>query len=196
MSNDASGVIWRRLKYMLSPQLDCYKHISERVVGMDVLDIGFGTGFGTVQLASRARIVRAIEIDPSSVAFAKGVFPLPNITWEQGDIIGYRSAQWSAIVCLEVLEHVPDWRSALESMASLLSSDGTLYISGPNANANLRKNDIHEREWTAKEFVDALHGYFEDVNLVDYSLTETLGEDTRRTPLLALCRNPKSQNSI
>ena len=185
MSNNATGVLWRRLSYFLSPQLDIYKHLAPKVAGLDVLEVGFGTGFGTVQLASSAGRVTAIETDPSSVAFAKYVFPLRNIRWELGDITTQVRPNYDAVVCLEVLEHIPNWRAALKNMAD---TGATLYISGPNANANLRKNDIHEREWTAKEFSSSLHEFFSEVKLYRYDLSEELDLDTRATPLLAICR--------
>ena len=192
--NDATGVIWRRLKYMLSPQLDIYKHIAEKVQGLDILEVGFGTGFGTVQLASAARHVTATEIDPSAVSFAKLVFPLQNILWLEDDItnLGYRGKNY-VVVCLEVLEHIPDWQLAIDGIVKALASNGVLYVSGPNANANLRKNDRHEREWTAQEFKDALGQYFTQVSLMDYTLTEPQGDDTHLTPLVAICTNAKTE---
>lgn len=187
MANDATGVLWTRLPYFLSPQLSIYKHLSDKVRGLYVLEVGFGTGFGTVQLASTAKQVTATEMDVSAVAFAKEVFPLSNIRWLQHDIVESPECLRADVgVCLEVLEHVPDWRTALKHLA--LACD-TLYISGPNANGTRRKGDRHEREWSAQEFYDSLHEFFSEVSLFNYSLTEKQGLDTRLTPLLAVCKN-------
>ena len=193
MINDATGVIWRRLKYVLSPQLDIYKHLAPEIKDQRVLEVGFGLGAGTIQLSKYAYRVRAIEIDRESVWFASEIFPLKNVSWEWGDVTRTVSGRFDAIVCLEVLEHVPEWRSALENMKDCLEDYGTLYVSGPNANANLRKNDKHEREWTAKEFKDALGQYFTQVSLMDYTLTEPQGDDTHLTPLVAICTNAKTE---
>ena len=193
MPNDATGVIWRRLKYVLSPQLDIYKHIAPKAKNLRVLEVGFGLGAGTVQLAKYAYEVVAIEIDRESVWFASEVFPLKNVSWEWGDITRPVSRKFDAIVCLEVLEHVPEWGLALANIKNCLDDYGTLYISNPNANANLRKNDKHEREWTATEFKRALETYFTQVSLMDYTLTEPQGDDTHLTPLIAICTNAKTE---
>ena len=185
--NDINGILWRRFKYFLSPQLDIYKHLSPRVADKRVLEVGFGTGLGTLQLASTAKHVTAIEVDRLAVQFASDVFPLHNVSWEWGDITRSPYGDYDDIVCLEVLEHIPYWSEALENIVKMLR--GTLYISGPNANASLRKNDKHEREWTAKEFADALSRYFSDVKMMDYTLTDWQDTDTRLSPLLAVCSN-------
>lgn len=190
MSNDITGILWRRLRYALSPQQDIYKHIASRVEGKHVEEIGFGTGAGTVQLAAKASTVTAIEIDEQAVQFAREMFPLPNVYWLVGDVTKGSNphAVPTSVVCLEVLEHVPDWRAALSGMRDRIRG-GELYISGPNANASLRKNDKHEREWTAEEFYNALSEYFGSVELYDYTLTEKQGMDTRVTPLVAICKD-------
>lgn len=193
-NNNISGILWRRLKYQLCPQLDIYKHIAPRVSGKRVWEVGFGTGLGTVQLAAKAKSVYATEIDPLAVDFAKEVFALPNITWMLGDVTESNTSNThDVIVCLEVLEHISKWQSALRNMSERLTSDGVLIISGPNANAGLRKNDKHEREWTADEFRDALGKYFSEVSLWDYTLSEEQGMDTRVTPIIAVCKHGKAQ---
>lgn len=187
-NNNISGILWRRLKYQLSPQLDVYKYIAKHLDPRDnVLEIGFGTGLGTLQLAAKADRVTATEIDPLAVDFASECFPIPNIHWELSDITLRASGSYNAVVCLEVLEHVPDWDGALKNIRRVCS--GKLYISGPNANADLRKNDKHEREWTAGEFHSALKEYFDSVELYDYTLSEKQGLFTHVTPILAVCSN-------
>lgn len=80
-----------------------------------------------------------------------------------------------------------DWRAALFNVKTLLAAEGKFYISSRNANADLRKNDLHEREWSAKQFKDALEEFFPTVKLYNYQLTEELDEQTHQTPLVAVC---------
>jgi len=186
--NLANEVLWRRLGYMLSPQLDIYKHLASHLTNKRVLEVGFGTGIGVLQYAPRAKFVCAIEIDPLAVAFAKKCFSVEAIAWTEADILAFSSVPYDAIVMIEVLEHITDWEAALANVARLLDEDGRLYISARNANASLRKNDLHEREWTAPEFRNALLDYFSSVDLYDYSLCTLLSLDTKQTPLMAVAR--------
>ena len=78
MSDDLDSILFRRLRYMLSPQLDLYRSIGQEYLG-DVLEVGFGTGFGTLQLAHNANKVLAIEIDQAAVEFAKAAAIRPQI---------------------------------------------------------------------------------------------------------------------
>jgi len=185
-----SEVLWRRLGYMLSPQLDIYQAIAECLGEEDaVMDIGFGTGFGTLQLTKTADMVVGVENDKEAVDFANKC--LPGIMWYWGDVsrgFDYVGGEYDAIVMIEVLEHVADWRSAIRNVYKMLAPGGTFYISARNANADLRKNELHEREWTAAQLHSSMREYFEDVKLYDYRLEKRQELDTRQTPLLAVCR--------
>lgn len=182
-----SSILWRRLKYQLSPQLDLYKSVAPRVAGLDVLEIGFGTGIGAVQLAERASRVVAIETDGDAVEFARETLPLVNIKWVHGDIL---NMQWyeafDVVTMIEVLEHIGDWEQALTNVAKLLKPGGKLFISARNANADLRPNGLHERELTAQEFKDALRQCFLRVTLYDYQLRVEQKDSTHQTPLIAV----------
>jgi 2-polyprenyl-3-methyl-5-hydroxy-6-metoxy-1,4-benzoquinol methylase len=184
-----SEVLWRRLGYMLSPQLDIYKSLDGWVEGKDVLDIGFGTGFGTLQFIALARSVSGIELDREAVAFAQHC--IPGIDWQWGDIsrpISYFQKEYDVILMIEVLEHVQDWQAALKNVREVLRPGGKIIISARNAFADLRKNDLHEREWTAKEFSESLGRYFTNVRLYDYRLENELDISTRQTPLVAIAQ--------
>jgi len=184
-----SEVLWRRLGYMLSPQLDIYRYIAPMTEGLHVVDIGFGTGFGTLQAMRYARFVDGIELDREAVRFAQDC--MPGVRWNWGDIsrgVSYIAKDVDMVLMIEVLEHVKDWQAALTNVVDILRPGGKLVISGRNALADLRKNELHEREWTALEFVSALDDYFEEVKLYDYTLQSELDVTTRSTPLVAICR--------
>ena len=183
-----SDVLTRRLRYFLSPQMDIYKSIARKLfIDASVLDIGCNIGFGTLQFVGDDRLVVGMDIDPEVIEAA--TYCIPGVEWKVGDITQPLDKRYDAIVMIETLEHIKDWETALRNIANSLY--GVLYISARNANADLRHNDRHEREWTAQEFVAALSKYFEDVDLYDYTLTTKLDDTTRATPLIAKAKNPR-----
>ena len=184
-----TSILWRRLRYMLTPQFDLYKNIAPKLKGLDVLEVGFGTGFGTVQLAQYADWIGAIEPDADAVAFARQVLPIKHVLWMQRDITTtYCSPHYGAAVMVETLEHIADWRKALQNIHKALKPGGCLYMTARNRNADLRRNDLHEREWTGQELSNALGEFFLEVKLYDYTLTNELTADTHITPLIAVAR--------
>ena len=173
---------------MLTPQHDLYANIAPHVRGHSVLEVGFGTGTGTLQLVPYARNVTAIESDRYAVDFAREMYPM-QADWQLSDILDYRVGEmFECAVMIEVLEHITNWQRALQNVRDGLVAGGELFISARNANADLRRNDLHEREWTAKEFSIALRSLFSDVTLWDYRLAKKQDETTRCTPLIARAR--------
>ncbi len=186
----ANGVLWRRLRYMLTPQFDIYTNLRKVLSVPSVLEVGFGTGFGVLQYASGVwDRVDAIEIEQEAVDFAKSALPVSNVNWMLGDILMWQAnRRYAAVVMIEVLEHISAWDIALRNVRELLLPDGIFVLSHRNAHAELRKNDLHEREWTALEMEVHLAKHFQDVKLWDYSLDNILDSKTRQTPLIAIAR--------
>ena len=187
MSEVMTAALWRRMVYFLSPQFDIYAHIAPHLKDLRVLEVGFGTGAGVLQLAQHAFSVYAIDVDPEAVSFAERVFPHPRVLWEQSDISEWGPGmRFEAVTMIEVLEHIPDHKKALENVASALFPGRKLYMTFRNANADLRPNTLHEREMTAEQLTDLLKEYFDTVELYDWRLERRLDGDTRQTPLVAV----------
>lgn len=188
----ATNVLWRRLAYVLTPQVDMYRHLASRLDGKRVLEVGFGTGFGTLQYAHKAVLVDAIEVDADAVDFARMAFPGFPVAWMCADFLAYRpTVTYDAIVMVEVLEHIGDAEAALIRASELLDMGGCFYLTARNAHADLRKNDLHDMERTAAELRDHLLVHFDEVWLYDYTLTVLQDEETRLTPLVAVARGGK-----
>lgn len=189
MIDELDSILFRRLRYMLSPQLDLYRSIGQDFLG-DVLEVGFGTGFGTLQLASNANKVLAIEIDQAAVEFARYCLPVANVEWQRRDVLELEPYLncFDTVVMVEVLEHIEDWEKVLTLLHQALMPKGKLIMTARNAKADLRRNELHEREWTGGELLVNLGRYFQDVSLYDYTLNKKLFEDTHTTPLIAVAR--------
>lgn len=76
---------------------------------MTVLDVGSSRGTVTAKLASKARHVTGIEIDPGSYAFAVAKNAPPNVDYILGDVTQFKPAQrYDVSVLSNVLEHIDD----------------------------------------------------------------------------------------
>jgi len=174
----------------MSPQLDLYRNIAPKVDGLKVIDIGCGTGFGTLQLKRWSEDVTGVDIDREAVKFA--IATIPGIRWEWADAgrtLHYIGNDYDAALMIEVMEHISDWQEAMANVWDILKPGGLLYISARNANADLRKNDLHEREWTAEQLKNALAHYFRGgVTLFDWTLKTEQDTSTHQTPLVAIAR--------
>ena len=188
-----NDILWRRLRYMLSPQWDLYEAIAPKLAGQSVLEIGCGTGFGALQFLPYAKSVHATDIDQEAVDFCQRSWPLPGLTFGQYDICATHDGppdirQYGAVVMIEVLEHVSNRGRALAAACAHLPRGGTMYVSARNALADLRRNELHEDEKTAAEFLIELGHFFRSVSLYDYSLTQRLTDTSHVTPTVAVCK--------
>ena len=95
-----------------------------------IFDIGGGNGFVTRGL--RQAGFAAVVVEPGPVgarnAAARGLAPVVCSTLEDA---GFRPASLPAVGLFDVLEHLPDDRVVLESLARLVPLGGRLYLTVP-----------------------------------------------------------------
>ena len=180
-----------------------------------IIDVGCGGGFGSYILSHEADFVWGIDIDDSNIrwcnaVFAKhknGIYYSSQLDFETIDITTEKRElmKFDIVVCIEVIEHVEDYQSALNFLKSLckVGKNGEelahpdasiVYISSPNRNfpriGQERPRNIHHvREWTAGELYEILVKNFKHVTLMDFkgNLQEL---DTKTSVLLFKCEVP------
>lgn len=100
----------------------------------------------------------SIGIDGSSLCVADGM-KLP-----------INDASFSAVTSFETLEHVPDGSAFVRELRRVLTDDGLLILSTPNATYSKRRggapNPFHIREYDASELHDLLAGSFSSVEIL------------------------------
>ncbi len=121
-----------RLKYIK-------KKCNNNLYGKKILDVGCGGGILAESLAKEGAIVSAIDIGASTLEVAK-LHLLESkldidyklITVEE--LAKQQTASFDIICCLEMLEHVPDVASIIQSCAKLLNNNGMIFFSTINRN--------------------------------------------------------------
>jgi SAM-dependent methyltransferase len=114
---------WNRMGYTKVPQL----------VGRTLLDVGAGLGGNSYAAAKYGAIVTALEPDSLSHQLSKelilqrnsdiiGSIEFENTTVEEFDC----PTKFDYIICDEVFEHLLDFESAINKMASLLTPGGVI----------------------------------------------------------------------
>lgn len=141
-------------------------YVRERVAlrGARVLDVGCGAGLLSEALAREGADVTAIDLAPDLIKVAK----LHRL--ESGVQVDYRLAAvetlaaespgaFDAIVCMEMLEHVPDPAAIVAACATLLKPGGRLFLSTLNRTPAAFALAIVGAEYIARLLPKGTHHY-------------------------------------
>jgi ubiquinone/menaquinone biosynthesis C-methylase UbiE len=133
----------------------------------NVLEIGTGLGAFTRELHPRCGNYVGVEFDPDACAEARKKNPAAEI--RQGDAreLPFADNQFSFIVCLEVLEHLGDWRAGVRHIHRCLQPDGAVIISVPwrRSGGKSETNEYHVYEPGETELVSLFQTLFNRVEV-------------------------------
>jgi ubiquinone/menaquinone biosynthesis C-methylase UbiE len=142
--------------------LERYLFASAFVSGKRVLDIACGEGYGSKILSeANASSVLGCDILADNITHAINKYKSPRLEFKVKNITKPLSeGEFDIITCFETIEHVDDFKSALDNLHASLKKDGKLIISSPNRKitnpylgAHDRVSDYHIREFTIDEFI-------------------------------------------
>lgn len=151
-----------------------YEFASEFCIGKKVIDVACGVGYGTKLLLDRnSESVHGLDLSEDAIAIAHRLYSMPRISFSIDDCETLSSVKGKAqaIVALECIEHLRAPERFLARCAEILTKDGVLVLSTPNAAALGRPhhgkpiNRFHIREYTRQELVDILGKYFREVTI-------------------------------
>lgn len=116
-------------------------YIDDRVQlhGKQVIDVGCGGGILAESMARRGAQVIGIDMGatPLSVAQMHALESQVEIEYRQiraEDMAAEAPAQFDAVTCMEMLEHVPDPASVIAACAQLVKPGGDVFFSSINRN--------------------------------------------------------------
>jgi ubiquinone/menaquinone biosynthesis C-methylase UbiE len=159
------------LKPMLQEHLIRYEFAVPQVLGADVIDLGCGCGYGAHLMATQgARSVAGVDLAEDALEYARQNYFAPNLSFEVMDVTALRfpDDRFTAVVCLEVFEHVDDYQALLREAVRVLKPGGTLVLSTPNKlvwSPGREKpiNPWHISEFTREEFGRIMDSHLGDV---------------------------------
>jgi SAM-dependent methyltransferase len=142
------------------------------VDGRRVMDVGSGEGYGSALLASSAREVVGIDVDPTTVEHSRLNYGARNLTFETAsatDLSHIADDSFDAVVAFEILEHVDDQKAMLAEIGRVLRDEGLLIMSTPDRRAYTEatgnENPFHVHELSEEEYREALTEHFDHVCL-------------------------------
>jgi SAM-dependent methyltransferase len=153
--------------YWFRRHLAVYEWVTERVAGLEVVDMACGEGYGADVLARRARRVTGVDANPEAYAHARAKYTRPGVSFVR-DLIETYIEPCDAIVFLQTIEHVKEPDKVLAHFKAMAS---TVYVSTPNVltlappGADKSDNPWHLREYRAREFRALCESVFERVEL-------------------------------
>jgi 2-polyprenyl-3-methyl-5-hydroxy-6-metoxy-1,4-benzoquinol methylase len=117
------------------------QHLSN---GIDVLDVGCGTGLISNLFANKYKHSNFTAIDFSdSIDYAESFSNanhISNVKWIKQDFLLFKtSKKYDVVICCGVLHHIPEYQQALVKLKSLLKPSGILLLALYNPYGKLLK---------------------------------------------------------
>ena len=144
------------------------KYIDERtrVEGLDVLEVGCGGGILTQSLAELGAVTTGIDAasGPLKVAQLRAIEThmdekLRYIESTAESFAEVEPESFQVVAALEMLEHVPDFRSTIRALAKLARPGGTLFLSTINRNPKAYLMAILGAEYVLNLLPRGTHDY-------------------------------------
>ncbi len=158
----------------VAKHLSAYEFVRRRPVG-NVLEIGFGDGYGSNFLAQSASAVTGIDLFEANVTAASMKYRSAHLKFLRMDAteLKFQDSFFDQVVSFQVIEHIPQALLGryLEEIRRVLRPGGTAYLSTLNLKKNLKdgksyeKSPHHDKEFLPEEFRAILAEHFVDVTL-------------------------------
>ncbi|MDP2921154.1 MAG: class I SAM-dependent methyltransferase [Candidatus Omnitrophota bacterium] len=164
--------------------LSAYHFAFPYVEGKDVLEIGFGDGYGANFLAGRARSVKAVDVLDRNVELASKKYKRHNLEFRKsfGSYLDFSGDMFDVVVSFQVIEHVPEneIQAYLASIKRVLKKGGIVFISTLNLDKNKKtnrpytKNPFHVKEFTFSDLSAAIKTVFNNYEIAGLFYTKKL----------------------
>ncbi|MDD5289018.1 MAG: class I SAM-dependent methyltransferase [Dehalococcoidales bacterium] len=163
--------------------LNRYRFSTQFIQGKHCLDIGCGTGYGSMYLARKgAHSVTAGDYSKEAIAYAKKSllqsqtdkidFQILNATF-----LPFQEEAFDTVISFEIIEHLKDYRKFISEARRVLINSGTLVLSTPNRQAGpfffKTSWNHHHHEFTPSELINIMSEGFEHIEIYGQYLLST-----------------------
>ncbi|MEM1158904.1 MAG: class I SAM-dependent methyltransferase [Verrucomicrobiota bacterium] len=154
-----------------------YKHVLEKINSKSsMLELGAGLGVFSNMVKPKVSFYRGIEYNKAACKEAQIRIGSDKLI-KEGDAqnMKFPDSSFDEIVCLEVIEHLPHYRKALDEVARVLKKGGKFYVSIPyrRSGAPSKVNPHHLYEPGEYEFLQALRLKFDKIDIFYQRYEET-----------------------
>ena len=184
-----------------------YIKASEICKNLCALDIGCNTGYGSHILSKSAKKIVGVDVSQKAIEFANNRYAQSGIQFKviDGKRLPFKDQEFDVIVCCQVIEHIVDYKMFMEELKRVLSPEGIVFFTTPNALLRLDPgmkpwNQFHVREFAPNEIKATLGSFFKCVkefglfaNEPLYSVEKNRLEDARKNAR-KVCDSSPSKN--
>ncbi len=149
--------------------------IASRFAEGQVLEIGFGDGYGSYLLSQKAREVTAIDLFQKNVDAAAAKYPKPHLHFMKMEAteLALENERFDLVVSFQVIEHIPQGELGryLDEIRRVLKPRGVACLTTLNLRKNKKpgqpyeKSPHHDKEFYPEEFEGLLKKHFQNVLL-------------------------------
>jgi len=123
------------------------KSVKKYTQGKRFIDIGCNAGFAVEAARSLGLDASGIDLDQTSIEFARQYYPLANFQAMSIQELAKTGKTYDIIYCSEVIEHLPRVDDFVDSLYKILKQDGVILLTTPDiAHYSVAKKPI---EWDA-----------------------------------------------
>lgn len=178
----------RLLSGPVRQHIERYQFASSRVIGLNVLDVACGSGYGAAILAKEAKAVAGVDISNHAIHYAQDKYGSDQLTFSvsKAEDLPFEDNTFDVVISFETIEHLASESvdNFLKEIVRVLKPGGKLFLSSPdNRNLSLgfsSSNPFHVQEFTLNEIDRILP---EKLTIIEY-----YGQEFRSSSLIKYIR--------